>query len=109
MRELTKAEKKQTKELLKKGILRRHAEWHSEMRALLDRPFDSEIGNEYDRSMMITDKARKFYKEAMQMEDFYNNTMLLTGLGHLYLRGYLTAEDITCLPDDLRHCVENHQ
>lgn len=32
MGELTKPEKKQAKELLKKGILRHHAEWQNEMR-----------------------------------------------------------------------------
>lgn len=37
MRELTKGEKKQVKELLRKGILRRHAQWQSELRELLDR------------------------------------------------------------------------
>lgn len=109
MRELTKAEKKQAKELLKKGILKRHAEWHSEMRELLDRPFDSAMGNEFDRSMMITDKASKFYKEAMQMEDYYRNSMLALGLLNLYNDGYLTAEDINPLPDELRAWIENYQ
>lgn len=108
MRELTKSEKKQAKELLKKGILKRHSEWHNEMRELLDRPFDSEIGNDFDRSMMLTDKARRFYKEAMQMEDYYRNTMLAIGLLNLYREGYLTCEDITELPDDLRRWIENY-
>ena len=69
MVELTKSEKKQFRELLKKGILRRHAEWQNEMRELLDRQFDDEIGNEFDRTMLLTDSSRKFYKEAMQMEE----------------------------------------
>lgn len=54
MRELTKSEKKQIKELLKIGILRRHAEWQNELRELLNRPFDDEIGNEFDRLLAIT-------------------------------------------------------
>lgn len=108
MRELTKSEKKQAKELLKKGILRRHAEWQNEMRELLDRPFDAEIGNEFDRSMMITDKARKFHKEAMQMEDYYRTSMLAIGLLNLFHDGYLTGEDINALPDELRDWIENY-
>ena len=40
MIELTKAEKKLAKELIKKGILKRHAEWHREILELLDRPFE---------------------------------------------------------------------
>lgn len=70
MIELTKAEKKLAKELIKKGILKRHAEWHREILELLDRPFDDEIRNEFGKSMILTDKARKFFKEAMWMEDF---------------------------------------
>ena len=108
MRELTKEEKKQAKELLKKGILRRHAEWHGEIRDLLDRPHDSEIFNEFDRSMMITDKARKFYKEAMQLEDYYRNSLLPSGLVILFRDGYLTADDIATLPDWLRDWIEKY-
>lgn len=102
MIELTKGEKKQVKELLRKGILKRHAQWQSELREMLDRPFDDEIGNEFDRSMAITDMARKFYKEAMQMEDYYRNSMLIIGLLNLLHDGYITGEDIAILPEDLR-------
>lgn len=108
MRELTKSEKRQAKELLKKGILRRHAEWQNGMRELLDRPLDEKIGNEFDRSMMITDKARKFYKEAMRMEDYYRTSMLVIGLLNLFHEGYLTREDIIGLPDELREWIENY-
>lgn len=108
MIELTKEEKRQAKELLKKAILRRHAEWHNEMRKLLDRPYDSEIGNEFDRSMMITDKASKFYKEAMRMEDYYRTSMLPTGLLNFFHDGYITDKDIATLPDELREWIENY-
>lgn len=108
MRELTKSEKRQANELLKKGILRRHAEWQNGMRELLDRPFDTEIGNEFNRSMMITDKARKFYKEAMRMEDYYRTSMLVNGLLNLFHEGFLTGEDITGLPEELREWIENY-
>lgn len=108
MKELTKAEKKQAKELLKKGILRRHAEWQNELRQLLDRPFDDEIDNEFDRSMKITDKARDFYKEAMQMEDYYRISRLPFGLMSLYRDGYLTDEEIAELPDELIDWIRNY-
>lgn len=102
MIELTKAEKKLAKELIKKGILKRHAEWHREILELLDRPFDDEIRNEFGKSMILTDKARKFFKEAMWMEDFYRRQRLVFGLRELFQEGYLTAEDVAVLPDDLR-------
>lgn len=105
MIELTKAEKKLAKELIKKGILKRHAEWHREIRELLDRPFDDEIRNEFGKSMILTDKARKFFKEAMWMEDFYRRQRLVFGLRELFQEGYLTAEDVAVLPDDLRERV----
>jgi hypothetical protein len=59
MEDFSKAEKKQLKALL---ILRRHTEWLRELRELLDQPYDEET-NEFDRSMTVTDKSRKFYKE----------------------------------------------
>lgn len=108
MKELTKAEKKQAKELLKKGILRRHAEWQNELRQLLDRPFDDEIGNEFGRSMKITDKARDFFKEAMRMEDYYRNSRLPFGLMSLYRDGYLTSEEIAELPNELSDWIRNY-
>lgn len=111
MRELTKAEKRQAKDVIRIGILRRHAEWLRELRELLDQPYDEET-NEFDRSMTITDKARKFYKEAMNMEDYYRNSMLTIGLAKLLHDGYLTTEDIASLPEDLkaivRHLASRH-
>lgn len=108
MRDLTKSEKKQIKDLLKIGILRRHAEWQNELRELLSRPFDNEIGNEFDRTMAIIDKARKFYKETMQMEDYYRNNLLLIGLRNLFIDKHLTAEDVKKLPEDLLLWLEGN-
>lgn len=68
MIELTKSDKRAAKDLIRKGILHRHAQWQQELRELLNKPY-SEDGNEFDRSLEITDKARNFYKEAMMMED----------------------------------------
>lgn len=107
MRELTKAEIKQVKELLRKGILRRHSEWLDELRELLGQPYDNENGNEFDRSMMITDRSREFYKEAMRMEDYYRTRMLPFGMRQLYNDGYLTEEDISPLPDDIKDWMKN--
>lgn len=41
--------------------------------------------------MTVTDKSRKFYKEAMRMEDYYRNSMLTIGLANLLHDGYLTT------------------
>ena len=106
MRELTKAEKRQAKDVIRIGILRRHAEWLRELRELLDQPYDEET-NEFDRSMTVTDKSRKFYKEAMRMEDYYRNSMLTIGLANLLHDGYLTTEDIASLPEDLKAIVRH--
>jgi hypothetical protein len=98
MIELTKAEKRAIKAVIKIGILRRHAQWQSEMRELLNKPFDGH-GNEFDRSMEITYKARQFYKEAMRMEDYYRNSVIIIGLSNLYIDGYIKDEDLTSLPE----------
>ena len=108
MAELTKSEKKQFRELLKKGILRRHAEWQNEMRELLDRQFDDEIGNEFDRTMLLTDSSRKFYKEAMQMEDYYRTSMLIIGLRNLLHDGYLKVDDIAEFSEELKMSLKSY-
>lgn len=84
---------------------RRHAQWHGELKALLDSPLGD--GNEFDRSMIITDKARNFYKEAMRMEDYYRNSMIEIGLAILYHDGYLSDLDLLTLPERLRLKLKN--
>lgn len=106
MREFTKSEKRIVKDIIRKGVLRRHAEWQRELRELLDRPFDEDC-NEFDLSMEIADKARRFYKEAMQMEDFYRNSFMVSGLACLLRDGYLTDEDIDILPEEIQQTVFN--
>ncbi len=98
MKELTKAEKRHAKEILKQGILRRHAQWQNELRDFIATHIP-EGKNEFDRSMEITMKARKFYKEAMEMEDYYSNTYPDLGLATLYRDGHITEEEFTTLPD----------
>ena len=100
MREFTKAERRQMKEILKVGILRRHTEWQKELKALLEAPF-AEDENEFSRSMQITDMARKFYKEAMNMEDYYRTSWIERGITYLLIGGYLSFEDLSVLSEDL--------
>ena len=107
MIELTKSEKRAAKDLIRKGILHRHAQWHQELRELLNKPYGDE-GNEYDRSLEITDKARKFYKEAMIMEDYYRNGNLMMGLACLYRDEHITAEDIDSLPENIAQAIKRN-
>ena len=107
MIELTKSEKRAAKDLIRKGILHRHAQWHQELRELLNKPYGEE-GNEFDRSMEITDKARKFYKEAMIMEDYYRTNNLVSGLACLYRDEHLKVEDIDSLPEIIVQAVKRN-
>lgn len=104
MRELTKEEKRAAKELLRKGILHRHAQWHQELRDFLNEPY-GESGNEYVCSMEITDRARKFYKEAMMMEDYYSPNNIEMGLTCLYRDGHLSDMDIAGLSEGLQQTI----
>jgi hypothetical protein len=101
MEELTKSEKRAAKDVIRKGILHRHAQWQNELRMLLDKPL-AENENVFDRNMEITNKARLFYKEAERMEDFYRNSQLLIGLSYLYHDGHLTDEDLESLSENCR-------
>ena len=103
MGDLSKCERKIAHELLKRGILRCHAEWQREMMSLLNSPLGKDE-NEYDRSMAITSKARKFYKEAMEM--FYRNTWIITGLSGLYCDGYLTDADLSEVSEETQEYVK---
>lgn len=101
MREFTKAERRQLKDLLKVGILRRHAEWQEELKGLIEAPLAKDE-NEFSRSMQITDKARKFYKEAMHMENYYRNSWIENGIVFLLKDGYLSVEELSSLPEELQ-------
>ena len=102
--ELSKADKRFAKEIIRRGILYRHAQWQQELRELLDRPFDDNK-NEYDRSLQITNEARKFYKEAMEMEDYYRNSMLMIGLANLYYRHLITDDDLAELSEQIKQSI----
>lgn len=81
------------KEILKKGILRRHEQWQKELAELLTRPYDDEIGNAYDRSMAITKAARDWYKEADRMEHWYDKTYILHAIRWLHEEGFITQAE----------------
>lgn len=107
MKEFTKSEKQAAEALIRRGILHRHAQWHKEMRELLDKPYGED--NEFDRSMEITKLARDFYKEAMMMEDYYRTSNLEIGIARLFQDGHILAEDIDSLPEtvaqDVKHFI----
>lgn len=92
--ELTKADKRQLKDIIRRGILRRCEEWLKETRELINKEYD-ENENAFDRCMEVTKRSRDYFKEAMQREDYYRNTMMLSGAGVLLAEGYLTLEDIS--------------
>ena len=85
MKEFTKSEKQAAIGLIRRGILHRHAQWHKEIRELLDKPYGED--NEFDRSMEITKMARDFYKEALEMENYYSIRNLLIGGAVLFRIG----------------------
>ena len=91
--ELTKSDKRQLKDIIQRGILRRCEEWLKETSELINREYDKDE-NAFDRCMEVTKRSHKYFKEAMELEDFYRNTMLLNGAGVLLAEGYLTLEDI---------------
>ncbi len=100
MRELSKQEKQVAREVLKRGILNRHVEWQNEVKELLESPVkDGE--NAFDKSMEITKMARDFFKEAMALEDYYRNSLLIIGLANLYSHHYLTIEDFDGFDEEL--------
>lgn len=89
------------KDILTVGILRRHAEWQQELKTLLDAPI-ADDENEFSRSMKITDMARKFYKEAMNMEDYYRTSWIESGIIYLLRGGYLSLIELSVLSKEVQ-------
>ena len=102
--ELTRTDKRQLKDIIRRGILRRCEEWLRQTKELIDRPYDGEE-NAFDRCMEVTKRSRDYFKEAMRREDFYNNTMLLSGAGALLSEGYLTHDDLAELQPELQAAI----
>lgn len=102
--ELTKADKRQLQEVIRKGILRRCEEWLKETAALINRQYEGEE-NAFDRCMEVTKRSRDYYKEAVRREDYYRNTMLLSGAGELLANGYITMDDINACRSDVQAAI----
>lgn len=100
MERLTKQKRKIAKELLRTGILRRHAEWLKEIRDMIDRRLKNG-DNEFSISMDVTKSSKDFFKEAIKMEDYYRTRWIEFGLRYLYYNHYLTDEEISVLPPEI--------
>lgn len=91
--EFSNAQRYIAKGIIKTGILRRHQEWQNEIATLIDSPYPDD-SNTFDRNMEITKRARDFYKEAMRMEEFYNNSQIESAIVMLLRDGYLSHEEL---------------
>lgn len=72
---------------------------------MLDKPYGED--NEFDRSMEITKMARDFYKEAMDMENYYSTSNLIIGIAALFRDGHILSEDIDSLPEKVAQDVKH--
>ena len=103
--ELTKADKRQLKDIIQRGILRRCEEWLKETSELINKEYGDDE-NAFDRCMEVTKRSRDYYKEAMEREDYYRNTMMLSGTGVLLAEGYLTLEDIKDCREEVQTSIK---
>ena len=103
--ELTKADKRQLKDIIRRGILRRCEEWLKETSELISKEYGDDE-NAFDRCMEVTKRSRDYFKEAMQREDYYRNTMMLSGTGVLLAEGYLTLEDIKDCREEVQTSIK---
>lgn len=103
--ELTKADKRQLKDIIRRGILRRCEEWLKETSELINNEYGDDE-NAFDRCMEVTKRSRDYFKEAMRREDYYRNTMMLSGTGVLLAEGYLTLEDIKDCREEVQTSIK---
>ena len=103
--ELTKTDKRQLKEIIRRGILRLCEEWLKETSELISKEYGDDE-NAFDRCMEVTKRSRDYFKEAMQREDYYRNTMMLSGAGVLLAEGYLTLEDIKDCREEVQTSIK---
>ena len=103
--ELTKADKRQLKEIIQRGILRRCEEWLKDTSELINKEYGDDE-NAFDRCMEVTKRSRDYFKEAMRREDYYRNTMMLSGTGVLLAEGYLTLEDIKDCREEVQTSIK---
>ena len=103
--ELTKADRRQLKDIIRRGILRRCEEWLKETSELINKEYGDDE-NAFDRCMEVTKRSRDYFKEAMRCEDYYRNTMMLSGTGVLLAEGYLTLEDIKDCREEVQTSIK---
>ena len=102
--ELSKTVKRQMKDIIRQGILRRCEEWLKETSEFINKEYGKEE-NAFDRCMEVTKRSRNYFKEAMRREDYYRNTMLLSGAGELLANGYLTLDDFKDVRPEIQDAV----
>jgi len=102
--ELTKSDKRQLKDIIQRGILRRCEEWLKETSELINKEYE-EDENAFDRCMKVTKRSRDYFKEAMRREDYYRNTMMLSGTAALLAEGYLTLDDIEVCREEVQAAI----
>jgi len=102
--ELTKSDKRQLQDIIQRGILRRCEEWLKETSELINKEYE-EDENAFDRCMKVTKRSRDYFKEAMRREDYYRNTMLLSGTAALLAEGYLTLDDIEVCREEVQAAI----
>ncbi|MCD8385561.1 MAG: hypothetical protein LUD17_01580 [Bacteroidales bacterium] len=104
MIEFSKEDRKAIKSILKKGILRRHHQWIDGINDFTHRPY-AEDENAFDRSMTITKMSKDFFREAMEMEEFYRSSENLMGIVSLMNRGFLFTFDLNSLSPEARQTI----
>ena len=103
--ELTKADKRQLKDIIRRGILRRCEEWLKETSELINKEYSGDE-NAFDRCMEVTKRSRDYFKEAMGREDYYRNTMIELGVYVLLREGYLTFDDLSELRPEVQSDIK---
>ena len=93
------------KDIIQRGILRRREEWLKDTSELINKEYGDDE-NAFDRCMEVTKRSRDYFKEAMRREDYYRNTMMLSGAGVLLAEGYLTLEDIKDCREEVQTSIK---
>ena len=103
--ELTKTDKAQLKEIIKKGILKLCMEWLEQTDKLINKEYDNQE-NAFDRCMEIAKRSSDFYKEAMKRENYYRTQMMLSGVAALLAQGYISMDDIADCREEIKSAIK---
>lgn len=103
--ELTKTDKAQLKEIIKKGILKLCMEWLEQTDKLINKEYDNQE-NAFDRCMEIAKRSSDFYKEAMKREKYYRTQMMLSGVAALLAQGYISMDDIADCREEIKSTIK---